>query len=150
VWRDYTGSFATAWIPNNPTYITDAYIYATMEELQNLTGTSLSDDALWEILAQSTRRMNTKLNHAGITIDQAGNRTLQAICLDLATGQVLTRYKLDGTAVGAANVDGITTTPNLLDHIKYYNDRADSELQMYIDANRPTTHTQYYVYKVNG
>ena len=150
VWRDYTGSFPSAWAINNPSYITDAYVYATMTEVRNLTGCSCTDDALWEILAHTTRRINTKLTASGITVSQAGDRTLQSICLDYSTAQVLTRYKIDGTAVGAVNVDGITSTPNLLDHIKYYDKRADEGLQMYIDANRPTTHTQYYVHKVNG
>lgn len=149
-WRDYTGSFATAWILNNPSYVLDAYVYATIEELQNLTGTGLTDDACMEILAQSTRRLNAKLAHSGITVSQAGDTELQAICLDMAYAQVLSRYKADGTAVGGANVDGITTVPNLLDHIKYYNERAMEATEWYIETNRPTTHTAYYVHKVNG
>ncbi len=149
-WRDYTGSFSTDWILNNPSYITDAYIYATIEELQNLTGTSLSDDACMELLAHSTRRMNTKLDNAGITIDVAGNRTLQSICLDFAHAQLLGRYIADGTAVGGANVDGVPTQGELLGLMKYYDKRASDELLMYIDANRASTHTRYYLYKVNG
>ena len=149
-WRDYTGSFATAWILNNPSYITDAYIYATIEELENLTGTSATDDVIMEILAHSTRRINTRLASFGITIDVAGNRTLQSICLDFAVSQLITRYKLDGTAVGSINVDGFSSQPNLLDHIKYYNDRANEELEMYINANRASTYSRYKVVKVNG
>jgi len=149
-WRDYTGSFATTWILNNPAYITDAYVYATIEELQNLTGTGLTDDAIWEILAHSTRRLNTRLDNAGITVSTAGDRTLQSICLDFAHAQVLGRYIADGTAVGGANVDGVTTQNDLLGLMKYYDSRANDELEMYINSNRPTTHTRYYVHKVNG
>lgn len=149
-WRDYTGSFPTTLALNNPIYITDAYVYATIEELQNLTGTSLSDDAIWEILAHSTRRLNTRLDNAGITVSTAGDRTLQAICLDFAHAQVLGRYIADGTAVGAVNVDGVTTQNDLLGLMKYYDSRANDELEMYINSNRPSTHTQYYIYKVNG
>ncbi len=149
-WRDYSGSFATAWILNNPSYITDAYVYATIEELQNLTGTGLTDDPIMEILAHSTRRINTRLGNSGITVSVAGDRTLQSICLDFAHAQVLGRYIADGTAVGGANVDGVPTQNDLLGLMKYYDKRGESELQMYVDANRPSTHTQYYVYKVNG
>ena len=103
-----------------------------------------------EILAHSTRRLNTRLDSGGITVDTAGNRTLQSICLDYAHAQVLGRYIADGTAVGGANVDGVTTQGELLGLMKYYDKRANDELQMYIDSNRPSTHTQYYVHKVNG
>ena len=109
-WRDYTGSFATTWILNNPSYITDAYIYATIAELRTLRA-RLSDDAMMEILAHSTRRLNTRLEQRGITVDQAGNRTLQSICLDYADASAAHAVQADGTAVGAVNVDGITTTP---------------------------------------
>lgn len=149
-WRDYTGSFDSSWVLNNPSYVLDAYVYATISELTNLTGTTLSDDICMEILAQSTRRLNARLAYSGVTVSQAGDTNLQAICLDMAYAQVLSRYKADGTAVGAVNVDGITTTPNLLDHIRYYNDRAEKATEWYIDVNRPSTHTQYYIHKVNG
>lgn len=149
MWRDYLGTFASGWILNNPAYITDEYIYATIAELKNLTGTAQTDDVLMEILAQSTRRLNTRLSAGGISITQAGNRTLQAICLDYATAQLITRYKLDGTAQGAVSVDGITNQPNLLDHIKYYNDRADEQLRMYIQENLPSTRRRLWAQKVN-
>jgi len=149
-WRDYTGTFASTWILNNPSYILDAYIYATIEELTNLTGTSETDDVIMEILAHSTRRLNTRLSNAGITVSVAGDRTLQSICLDYAVAQLITRYKMDGTVVGSVNVDGFSNQPNLLDHIKYYNDRANEELAMYISTHLPSTYKRVWAQKMNA
>ena len=149
-WRDYTGSFSTSWILNNPSYITDAYIYATIGELENFTGTNANDDICMEILAQSTREINGYMRYSGVTVSVSGDRDLQAICLRKAAALLLLRYTMDGTQIGAINVDGVDASQDLTNTIQYLDRYANQMLDRYVEVNRPSTYTRYKVVKVNG
>jgi hypothetical protein len=149
-WRDYTGSFPTGLIRNNPSYVLDAYVYATIDEITNLTGTTLSDDILMEILSQSSRHINNSLATSGITVDQAGDRSLQAICLEKATAALIRRMILDGTRAGSINVDGHASSSELMALINECETRSEQALIAYSKEHLPSTRKRIWAQKVNA
>lgn len=150
IFRDYTGTFPTQvqWPQNNCEYITDPYTYATSTELVNLTGTTLPDAAIHEILGQATNEINSRLAMDGVTVSSASDINLRAIGLNKAFAMVMRRMFADGTRAGSVNTDGGSSP----DPMVLANEReamAETQLKAYIREHLPSTRKRLWVQKVN-
>lgn len=85
--------------------------YATRTELAALTGTSLDDAILSEILDQADREVNARLALAGISAP-ASDDTLKAASLNLSIAGVLTRTGLDGSHPSGITIGDISVSDN--------------------------------------
>jgi hypothetical protein len=148
VFRDYTGTFPTGLILNNPEYITDPYTYATSTELVNLTGTTLPEAALHEILGQATNEINSRLAMDGITVSSASDINLRAIGLNKAFAMVMRRMFADGTRSGSINTDG-GSSPDPMVLANERELKAEEQLKWYIREHLPSTRKRLWAFKVN-
>lgn len=136
--RNYSGDFAPTWELQNCDTTIIPYAYCTITEFVNLTGSDEDDDTLREIIGQATNEMNLRLEMDGVVVSQATDAGLRAICLKKSIAGLLTRYRLDGTRSGSANVDGIVTGDNIGQAIQQYTDEAEQMLKAYIKSHLPS------------
>jgi len=150
IFRDYVGSFPSdaIWPRNNCEYITDPYTYATSTELVNLTGTTLTDSVLHEILGQATNEINSRLAMDGITVSSASDINLRAIGLNKAFAMVMRRMLADGTRSGSINTDG-GSSPDPMVLANERETMAETQLKAYIREHLPSTRKRLWAFKVN-
>jgi len=148
IFRDYTGTFPAGLVLNNPEYITDPYTYATSTELVNLTGSTLTEAVLHEILGQATNEINSRLAMDGITVSSASDINLRAIGLNKAFAMVMRRMFADGTRSGSINTDG-GSSPDPMILANERETMAETQLKVYIREHLPSTRKRLWAFKVN-
>jgi hypothetical protein len=151
VFRDYVGTFPAEaiWPRNSCEYITDPYTYATSTELVNLTGTTLPEAAIHEILGQATNEINSRLAMDGITVSSASDINLRAIGLNKAFAMVMRRMFADGTRAGSVNTDGGGSGPDPMTLANEREAMAETQLKWYIREHLPSTRKRLWAQKVN-
>jgi len=108
--------------------------YSLYTELQNLTGTALSQTILEAIIAQSDRTIDAKLRRAGIT--GADTNDLKAASLEYSIAGLLTRYRLDGTKPASLSLGGFSMSDNIDSAIDEHQKRGDEIMESVIKRNR--------------
>jgi hypothetical protein len=146
--RNWSGEFSPTWIPNNPEYIIEPYTYATSTELVNLTGSTLTEAVLHEILGQATNEINSRLAMDGITVSSASDINLRAIGLNKAFAMVMRRMFADGTRSGSINTDG-GSSPDPMILANERETMAETQLKAYIREHLPSTRKRLWAFKVN-
>lgn len=146
---NYSASFPSGIVHNNPTWIVEPYAYCTANEVINLTGTTLSDAILAEIIGQASNEINNRLAVDGITVAST-DAVLAAICRNKSIAGVMRRMIADGTRMGAVTVDGITTGDNPNTMIREVEAKAEKMLDYYVIANRPSNRKRLWALKVNA
>lgn len=151
IFRNYDGVLTETanWRLTNCPTIQDPYTFATVTQLVNLTGSTLADDVLHEILGQASEEINARLALDEVVIEDATDPALKAICILKAKAGILSRLQLDGTRAGAVTVDGITATENLPAAMQMYESQAEAMLKSYIRNHLPTGTYKYLVQKLN-
>lgn len=138
------------WRLTNCDGITDPYAFATITELVNLTGSSLSDTVLREILGQATNEMQARLEADGVIVSITQDPVLRSICLKKAQATMLLRYVLNGSFAGSVAVDGVTSQINPSTMIKQLDDAAEEMLQAFVRNHLPADRSRGWIVKVKG
>ncbi len=107
---------------------------ASRTELAALTGSSLDDAILQEILDQADREISARLALAEISAPSA-NDTLKAASLNLSIAGVLTRTRLDGSHPSSISVGDISVSDNLDTAILEFKTRSNELIDSYIKTH---------------
>ncbi len=108
--------------------------YCAYTDVQNLTGSALSQAILEAIIDQADRTIDAKLRIAGIT--GANPADLKAASLEYSIAGLLTRYRLDGTKPASLSVGGLSMSDNIDSAIDEHLKKGDAILNGIIKRNR--------------
>jgi len=146
---NYAGDFQNAWTLLNCLYILTGYTYCTTAELVALTGTTLSDAILMEIIGQASGEINARLALDGIALTNADDPIIASICREKAKAGVMWRMIADGTRSGSINVDGGSSMGDTLALIEKSEAKAEKMLVQYIRVHLPSSQKRLWAQKVN-
>lgn len=122
--------------------------YCTYTELANETGSTLSQTILEELINQAEREVNARLRVSGIT--GSADDALKSATLKLATANLLTRYRLDGTKPAGLTIGELSMSDNIDEAIRNLVAGGLALVQDYIKIRASTSTTgKQYVKRVN-
>ena len=122
--------------------------YCSPGELKNLTGSSLSDTILQEIIDQSDRQINGRLLMMNIS-PPAANDTLKAASLDLSIVSVLSHPDSDQVASSVKLGDITIKRADLVNVMTAMSTQAWQSVNDYIMRHGINDASRYYIRKVN-
>ncbi len=123
--------------------------YATRTQLQNLTGTSLDDGILSEIIDQADREIKSRLNLAEIS-SPSSDDVLTAASLNLSIAGILTRMRIDGSKPGRnLKIGDISASDDVDAAITEYTKRAWAAVDSYILTHGIYDRYRWLIRKVN-
>lgn len=121
---------------------------ATKTQLENLTGTELSDSILDTFLLMAHEEVSARLSVAGLSAPTS-NDTLATAELYIATAVMLTRYRIDGTKPSKLNIGDISLSDDIDEASNQLRAAAQSLIESYIRANPDGQKVDVYFRKVN-
>lgn len=116
-------------------------------DIQNLTGTTLSQSIIEAIIAQSDREITGILAKVGLSGSATG--LVKSASIELSIAGIITRHRMDGTMPSTITLGGLTMSDNLDAAINYHRQVGLRYVQDFIDANSGSTSADNWVYVVN-
>ncbi len=124
--------------------------FASITELTNLTGSTLSSTVLTEIIGQADREIVARLALAEIGAPGSDDK-LKAASLNLSIAGVLTRMRLDGSKPGRSlKIGDISASDDVDAAIAEYTKKAWAAVDSYILTHGTYDRYRFMVRKVNG
>ena len=121
--------------------------YCEYTDIQNMTGTTLSQPVLEALIAQADRMINSKLEPLGLTGGTNGGIKSASIFISMALVREYERGS--GKRPGTLTVGDMTQSDNIDADISGLMKRAWELVDAFIETNRSISRSTY-VYKVNG
>lgn len=118
--------------------------YCTYTEIQNLTGSVLSQTILEAIIAEADREIDGRLALFNLT---GSGGLIKSASIHLSIAGLFTRYRLDGTKPGSLNIGGLSMSDNIDQAIEYHTKRGNDLISQFIAE---TSRRRYRIRKVNG
>lgn len=120
--------------------------YCTYTDLQNMTGTKLTQSVLTAIIAAADRRIDGILAKSNLT---GSGDTIKQASIELSIAGVLTRHSMDGTQPDSITVGTLAMGLNTQSAIAYHEKLGLQLVQDFIDENSKDV-GEAYVYITNG
>ena len=121
--------------------------YCAYTDIQNLTGTTLSQSIIEAIIDQSDREIDGILSKADLSGSATG--LIKAVSIELSIAGIITRHRMDGTMPSSITLGGLTMADNLDAAVNYHRQIALKYVQDYIDASSTAYAADNWVYVVN-
>jgi hypothetical protein len=123
--------------------------YCAYTDIQNVTGSALSQTILEAIIAQADREINARLYEAGLT-PPSSDTLLMAASVDLSVAGVMTRHRMDGTQPSSKSVGEASESDTLDGAIAKLRESADRAVSAYIAKAQAAVRLSSRIHKVNG
>lgn len=105
--------------------------YCAYTDIQNLTGTTLSQSIIEAVIAQADREIDGILAKHDLSGSSTG--LIKAASIEFSISGIITRHRMDGTMPGSITMGGLTMTDNLDAAISYHRQLGLKYVQDYID-----------------
>lgn len=138
----YTGNIsADNWAYDNCLFATTRL--CSVDDLASMTGSLTERVDLGRIVEYATSDIYSRLAMAGI--NGGGGNTLKAACIKLATAELLTRYRMDGTKMKNLILDKVTMGDDIDEAIRNLRAEATLLVSQYIKTNTNISKYRRYV-----
>lgn len=121
--------------------------YCAYTDIQNTTGTTLSQTIIEAVIAQADREIDGLLSKAGLS--GGGTGLIKAASIEFSIAGIITRHRMDGTMPSSITLGGLSMSDNLDALISLHRANGMRFVQDYIDSNM-TDSDEYYIAVSNG
>lgn len=108
--------------------------YSTVAELRALTGTTMDDADLEQMIAQADRSIDAQLRKAGVR--RVNPEDLKMVSLEYAIAGLFTRYRLDGTKPASLSLGDVSMSDSIDSAIAAHQAKGDAILKSIIKGAR--------------
>lgn len=121
--------------------------YCSVDELAAYTGSGNERIVLGRIIENATAEINLRLSYAGMS--GGGGTYIKNACLKLASADLLTRYRMDGTKPKVLTLGIISMSDDIDKAIEQLRSEATDLIDYYVKTNAPYAKYRYYVRRIN-
>jgi len=143
----YTGStYADYWAFNNCLWAGSRY--CSVEDLKDFSGSGVQRIILGKCIELATQEINERLLFSGVS-GAGGSGVIREICLKLAAGILLDRYRMDGTKPEMIQIGEISMRDGVDNALHLLRNEGHELLNKYI-RNHGSYHKGRYYIRVTG